>query len=230
MIMYLCTSFNCHSALLSHKLQIRHDTQLGISGDEMDGYQFIAAIFQSLVSLLVSLAWPAAFVIAVALFRGRLSQLLPLLRLKHKDTEVSFRLDQAEKEVLQIPSPPPAASPLGPTPEEATRFEQIAAISPRAAILEKRTDLEQTIKKLAEPYLNELQPQVSRPQTLRDSIRILRKQGIIDDKASALLDDLRVIGNQAAHEPDTEAVNSKVTAIRFGKLVDTVLRYVTMLS
>jgi hypothetical protein len=44
----------------------------------MDGYQFIASFFQSLVSL----AWPAALLIAVLLFRERLRSLLPLLRVK----------------------------------------------------------------------------------------------------------------------------------------------------
>ena len=59
----------------------------------MDGYQFSAAIVQSIVSL----AWPAAFIGAVWLFRGRLMELLPLLKLKHKETEISFRLEQAER-------------------------------------------------------------------------------------------------------------------------------------
>jgi hypothetical protein len=191
----------------------------------MDGYQFIAALVQSLVSL----AWPAAFVIAVALFRGRLTQLLPFLRLKHKDTEVSFRLDQAEQEIRQIPPPAPAALPVEPTPEEKTRFEQIADLSPRAAILEKRSDLEQTITRLAEPYFVQHAPGSGKSQSLLEAIRVLRKQGIIDDKTSALLDDLRVIGNQAAHQPDEPSVNSKVTALRFGKLVDTVLQYLQIL-
>jgi len=37
----------------------------------MNGYQFIAALFQSLVSL----AWPAAFAFAVWLFREKLNSL-----------------------------------------------------------------------------------------------------------------------------------------------------------
>jgi Domain of unknown function (DUF4145) len=196
----------------------------GIKGGTVNGYQFIASIFQSLVSL----AWPVAFVIAVALFRGRLTQLLPLLRLKHKDTEVSFRLDQAEQEIRQIPSPAPTAPKLAPaTPEEKTRFEQIVEISPRAAILEKRTDLEEAINQLAEPHFVQMGTGSGKSRTLLEATRVLREQGIIDDKTSALLDDLRVIGNQAAHEPE-ERVN-KVTALRFGKLVDTLVQYLTLL-
>jgi hypothetical protein len=192
----------------------------------VDGYQFIAAILQSLASL----AWPAAFVIAVALFRGRLSQLLPLLRVKHKDLEVSFRLDKAEQELKQIHPPAPPTLPPPPTPEEKTRFEQVADISPRAAILEKRADLEQTIRQVADPYFLKLGPGSGKSHTLLESIRLLRQEGIIDDKTSALLEDLRVIGNRAAHEPEEPSVNSKVTALRFGKLVDTVLRYVQIFT
>jgi hypothetical protein len=106
----------------------------------MDGYQFSAAIFSSLVSL----AWPAALVICVLLFRERLRTLLPFLRLKHKDTEVSFRLDQAEKESAQIDLQPTPE--LEPTPEEKSRFEKVVEHSPRAAIREKRAELEQVMR------------------------------------------------------------------------------------
>ena len=44
----------------------------------MDAYQFTADLVKSLVSL----AWPAAFVIAVLIFRDKLKSLLPYLRLK----------------------------------------------------------------------------------------------------------------------------------------------------
>jgi Domain of unknown function (DUF4145) len=192
----------------------------------MDGYQFIAAIVQSLVAL----AWPVAFVIAVALFRGRLTQLLPFLRLKHKETEFSFRLDQAENEIKQIPRPALDNEVIEPTPEEKTRYEQIAEISPRAAILEKRSDLEQTINTIAQPYLIRHAQGSGKSHTLLEAIRVLRKEKIIDETTSALLDDLRAIGNQAAHQPNEPAVNNKVAALRFGKLVDTLIQYMNSLT
>jgi hypothetical protein len=189
----------------------------------MDGYQFTASILQSLVSL----AWPAAFVAAVALFRGRLSQLLPFLRLKHKDTEVSFRLEQAELEVRQIPSPPPAPG-QEPTPEETTRYERVAEHSPRAAILEKRAELEQSLRSIAEPHFMQIAAKPGRLSFLT-SVRMLRKAGIIDDRTSALLDDLRVIGNRAAHSNDGTEF-TKEEAMRFGKLADEAIRYMQLLS
>lgn len=189
----------------------------------MDGYQFTAAIFQSVASL----AWPVAFVVAVALFRGRLSQLLPFLRLKHKDVEVSFRLEQAEKQAQQIPAPANTIE-SDPTPEEKLRFEQVAEHSPRAAILEKRAELEQILSTFAEPFVQKTNSAPARRTNLTVAIRILRKAGILDEKTSALLDDLRAIGNQAAHDPEGAKLN-KTAAVRFGQLVDTVIRYIGLL-
>src|SRR2546423_948763 len=102
----------------------------------MDGYALSASIIQSLVSL----AWPAAIVFAVLIFRERLGRLLPLLHVKHKDWEASFRLDQAEKEAAALPPQGPDVS--EPTPEEKTKFEQIAELSPSAAIMDLRRELE----------------------------------------------------------------------------------------
>ena len=192
----------------------------------MNGYQFIAAIFQSVVSL----AWPAAVVICVLLFRERLRTLLPLLRLKHKDTEISFRLEQAEEESAKIDLQP-ASLDLEPTPEEKSRFEKVAEHSPRAAILEKRAELEQALRSIAISFwagTTTSQPS-PRSMSLINSIRILRKEGIIDERTSALLDDLRAIGNQAAHSDDGTEF-TKDEALRFGKLADSTIAYVRMLE
>ncbi len=153
----------------------------------MDWLQFVSSIVQSLVSL----AWPAAFVTAVWLFRGRLSELLPRLRAKYKDIEISFKLDQAEKEAAQLPAPP---TEIEATPEEELRYSQLAAISPRAAIMEMRRELEFAVSNLAvEHGLS------SRPMSLLMAIRALRNKGVIGPQMSALLDDLRTVGNTAAH-------------------------------
>src|SRR6185312_8874221 len=96
----------------------------------MDGYQFTAAIFQSIVSL----AWPAALVAAVWIFKDKITELLPLLRFKYKDFDVSFRLDEAEKEAEALPDQALSE----PTPEEADKFALLVGISPRAAIMDRR--------------------------------------------------------------------------------------------
>jgi Domain of unknown function (DUF4145) len=131
-------------------------------------------------------------------------------------------LEQAELEVRQIASPPPDPG-QEPTPEETTRYERVAEHSPRAAILEKRAELEQGIRAIAEPYFMRTAAKPGK-LTFLTSVRLLRKDGIIDDRTSALLDDLRVIGNRAAHSSDGTEF-TKEEAMRFGKLADDTIRY-----
>jgi Domain of unknown function (DUF4145) len=182
-----------------------HESQ----GAAMDGYQLVASLFQSFVSL----AWPVALVISVLLFRDKLGPLLPFLRVKHKDWEASFRLEQAEKEAAALPPRPEQPEP---TPEEKDRIEKLAEISPRAAILELRTELENIVRFLAQRYGS----QTASPLTLAVATRVLRSKKIIDPHTSALLDDLRAIGNSAAH--GTENQFTKEDAMRFKSLVDVV--------
>ncbi|MGH6726851.1 MAG: DUF4145 domain-containing protein [Pseudolabrys sp.] len=178
----------------------------------MDGYQFFASIIQSVVSL----AWPLAFVAAVWLFREKIAELLPRFRAKYKDLELSFRLDQAEKEAAALP-PAPASTEAMPTAEERSKFDQIAEISPRAAILEVRSGIEEAVRSLA---LNTklLTPRV---QSFLGLTRLLRSREVIDSQTSALLDDLRVVGNNAAHNPISEF--TKEEALRYRKLADQVI-------
>jgi hypothetical protein len=190
----------------------------------MDGYQFTASIFQSLVSL----AWPAALVACVWLFREKLSALLPLLRMKYKDFDVSFRLEQAEKEAAEIP-PPPTSPDLEPTPEEKSRFEKVAEHSPRAAILEKRYELEQVLKSAAEPFVSSSIAKSWKTLPVTTAVRALRLKNLIDERTSALLDDLRAIGNRAAHSRGGEEFTTD-EALRFGKLTDEAIALIQMHS
>jgi Domain of unknown function (DUF4145) len=185
----------------------------------MDGYQFFASIFQSLVSL----AWPAAFVIAVMLFRERLRSLLPLLRVKHKDFEASFRLEQAEKEAALLPPTVPRLE-AQPTPEEKSKFEQIAELSPRAAILETRSDVEEAVRS----YADAVGYEARKTLTFLPLVRLLRSKGYLDPTSSALLDDLRVIGNNAAH--GTDQVFTKEDALRYRSLADQVINQLSQRS
>jgi Domain of unknown function (DUF4145) len=165
-------------------------------------------------SVIGSLAWPAAIVICVLLFRKRLISLLPLLKVRHQDWEARF--DKAETEALQIP-PPAVEAP--PTPEERRRFEEIARLSPRAAILELRAALDTAIRGLAE------QAGLSAAQrgSLTGLIRQLRVEDRIDPATSALLDDLRAIGNRAAHPVEGQEDFSLDEAYRYRDLTERAL-------
>lgn len=167
---------------------------------------------QFFAALVDSLAWPAAVVGSVFIFRRKLAELLPRLQFRYKDAEATFRLEQAEKEAEALP-PAPEDTPE-PTPEERSRFEQIAEISPRAAMLEVRTDIEEAVRSLAKAA-DLLTPRV---QSVLGLTRLLRSRGVIEPHTSALLDDLRVLGNNAAHSTDTDF--SIEDALRYRELAN----------
>jgi hypothetical protein len=171
----------------------------------MNWLDFFASVFASIASL----AWPAAVVAAVYMFRGELRPLLPRLRLKHKETEISFRLDGAEYAAEQLPAPqsPPE------TPEERNRVEQLADLSPTAVVLEARRDLDAAIRFKA----NAVGLEAERKPIVH-MIRELRMRQEIPPQISALLDDLRAVGNAAAH--DRNYAVTKETALRYRELAD----------
>lgn len=178
----------------------------------MDAYELSASIVQSVASI----AWPASVFASFFLFRRHLISLLPLLRLKHKDLEISFRLDRAEIQAATLPAAPTIEA-SQPTPEERGRFEQVADISPRAAILETRTEIEEAVRSFARS-IGIVTPRVS---SLLGLTRLLRSSGALGANTSALLDDLRVVGNNAAHDSNT--VISREEALRYRALADQVI-------
>jgi hypothetical protein len=178
----------------------------------MDGYQFIAALVQAVASL----AWPAAVVCCVWLFREKLNTLLPMLKMKYKDLDISFRLGKAEEEAASLPAPKDAEE-AKPTPEEKSKFDQIAEISPRAAILEVRTDIEEAVRSVAKRS-KLLTPKV---QSTLGLTRLLRSREVIDAQTSALLDDLRVLGNNAAH--NSNSIFTKEEANRYRTLANQII-------
>lgn len=177
----------------------------------MDGYGLIASIIASVVSL----GWPIAFFAAVWLFRKNLADLLPKLRVKHSDWEASFRLDRAEQEAQALPK---QVSSPAPTPEELDHYSRIARISPRAAMLEIRAELEEAIEKLLE---RAGKVDKGRQLPLASAIRLLRAEKLIDAHSSSVLDGLRVVGNRVAH--DRSASVDYEDAMQFKRLTDVVL-------
>jgi len=185
-----------------------------------EGDSNIYSVWVAIIQLLGALAWPTALIVAICLFKKDLQRLLPLARFKYGDSEVSFRLEQAEEDAAallaqrQRPEEPR-------TPEEIERFEKIAEISPRAAILEKRRALEEAvIKRVAE---EPGQPS-GKNLPMSAAVRTLRKLGKIDTHTSAILDDLIAVGNAAAHRADGF---TKQEAERYQKLADQAISFLT---
>lgn len=183
----------------------------------MDGYQFAAAILQSIVSL----AWPAVALITVLVFRARLMSLLPFARLKYKEVELRFQ--DATKEAAKLPEP--AMTPdIEPTPEEISKFEKMAKLAPRGAMLEVRANLEEAVREYAQIQgLSNISPYTSYSLLVRQ----LRQNDLIDRNTSALLDDLRAIGNAAAHN---QSDPTEEDALRYQELAQRLIQQFNVLS
>jgi hypothetical protein len=81
-----------------------------------------------------------------------------------------------------------------------------------------RTEIDDAVRRLFEARVQTEKP----GNSVLDQIRLLRLAGIIDKPTSALLDDLRKIGNTARH--DTTQEFSKADAVRYKDLVERVLQ------
>jgi hypothetical protein len=173
----------------------------------MDGYQLIASLFQSLMSA----AWPAAFAFAAWLFKDKLAALLPLLHLKYKELDVSFRLQEAEKEVAALP---PVEEPSEPTYEETEKFGQLAKTAPAWAIAEKGLAIEQALSEFGRT-IGVKEPRI---KGWTGWTRALRKESLIDSATAAVLDDLRAVRNSAVHGGDTMVTEHD--ALRFAAVAD----------
>jgi hypothetical protein len=185
-------------------------------GTIMDIYTFTVEIVKAITSMIAAFALPVALIVCVWLFKEKLAMLLLAFRVRHKDWEASFRWDKAEAEAKKLPSGPfdPETQP---TPEEKNRFEQIAKIAPREAILEVGTQLEEAVRSYAS---TKGFAHYSRRYALL--IRLLRSKKLIDANTSALLDDLQNIGNAAAHNLSDP---TEMEAFRYKKLADQLIRH-----
>jgi hypothetical protein len=169
------------------------------------------------VKVIEALVWPGVIVWLVWMFKQHFEKLLPYLYVKHKNWEAAFRLEKAVEEAVALPAPSQQDEAQAATPEELTRFDQLVAISPKVAILELRRELEGLVQRYAEPLIGPSNS--NRPLSIL--IRTLRNLKLIDPSASAILDDLRVVGNSAAHSVD-EAEFTKDDAHNYRDLVEKV--------
>jgi hypothetical protein len=182
----------------------------------MDGYQLTAIIFQSIAKL----GWPVAVCVIIWMFKNKLLELLPGVRVKHKDWEASFRLEKAEEAVaskaLALPGKETVLS-----PEEEDRFSDVVKASPRAAILETGATLEETLRRFARAH-GILRDKGRTPSSYY-IVRELENRGMLDAGAAKVLNDLRAVGNSAAHGGEEFSVTEK-DAYRFRALADFVTR------
>jgi len=160
----------------------------------MNGYALIASLFQSLVSL----AWPLAAVICVYLFREKLKEILPRLHLRHKETEISFRLAEAAKEADELAAKEPSAT--APSERFPDRLLKLAEVSPSAAIMEGWKDVEEAVHEVS---INRFGPSYAGEKkglvAAKNLVFQLQVEGQIDRETVNLLGDLMKIRNEVAH-------------------------------
>jgi len=165
----------------------------------MDWKQFFAA-------LVGSVAWPTAIIITVLLLKTPLAKLLPKIRsfkygdlhidLEQQLAEVKAEVTASEPEPLlaEQPLPPPSAL-------------QLAAISPRSAVLMAWLEVEKTIGEIASQHnlTTMTGPNgLIRPMMIGESMRHLYDKGIINELTFNTFRKLNRIRNEAAHMTSKE--------------------------
>ena len=169
----------------------------------MDWLTFISEIVRSI-------AWPFAIAVIAWWFRSEIRGLVPrLTRFRHNDTEIEFAQDvqrlraEAEREHLLEPQNETTEAPAD---ETLTRLQEIAAISPRAAIVEAWIDVERAsadaVRRLNIPI----------DQNLRTPMRFISMLSAqhIDPRRMRQIDELRRLRNDAAHVPEFTVDESTV--------------------
>lgn len=149
-------------------------------------------ILTFIAELVKAAAWPLAAIVIALIFRQQLRALLSRIR-KGKVGPAEFEFEQEVKELTE------QATPQLPPPQVGTPTVTLATTNPRAAILEAWLDVESSVNRLA--YNRQL-PAPSAPRNAASIIRAIEKSGILPFEDVALFNDLRVLRNQATHDPD----------------------------
>lgn len=185
----------------------------------MDALEFLAAV-------LGSVAWPATVITLFLLLKKPILELIPLLqKLKYKDVELEFGLglQKAEMTAIELLAPDPLQLPAEAESVrlEETRFLELAQLSPRAAVTEAWRDVEQASRQAAKRIGLVL---TAREFALPKHAQAKMVQaGLINDQTGKLLDQLRVLRNQAAHAP--EFAVSTEAAVEYSELAKRLVEY-----
>lgn len=156
----------------------------------MDWFTFVE-------KLIGHLAWPVGAVVAVALLRNEIKQLLPFVkRLKAGPVEAEFEREVKELRATtesqeQLIPPPPQLSP------EKQMLLQLVQVNPRSAILEAWRGVEAAAARVVSSraiYVPERE--AGSPFAV---IRAVAKEGVLSGEELSLFHELRSLRNQAAH-------------------------------
>ncbi len=157
-------------------------------------------ILNFVAALVDSLAWPAALVTVLVLFRRPLRALLPNLnRLRYKGLEVEFGQELAA--VRQQIKPATDAKKLQADQEAADYYRAVGETSPRTAIIEAWIGME-TSAISSVRTLDLIPPDGAVP--FPKLLTALRHGELLSERGAQALGRLRNLRNAAAHDPDLE--------------------------
>ena len=155
----------------------------------MDTLEFIAALVGHLV-------WPLTVIVAIFVFRGPISNLLPFLqRLRYKDFVVEFnqKIDDVEAQATAM---------TGKSIEDRVEDDllELAQVHPRGAVIDSWLAVERAVRDLAESQ--DTAVDLSRRRSILAIERELAHSGVINPQVVSFLRDLRSTRNEVAHRLD----------------------------
>ena len=147
--------------------------------------------------VLEHLAWPVVALVIVLYLRSEIRQLLPnVKKLKVGSVEAEFELAVSKLETKAASLPEVPASAVPPDPEDDV-VRQLAVYHPRSAILEAWREIEIAANQAlaaTEP------PNASRPRRATEVMKLVAQKEMLPPLSLEMLDSLRVMRNQVAHE------------------------------
>ncbi len=147
--------------------------------------------------LVRSLAWPLVVLVLVILFRKPLGNLIPYLRrLKYGKLEAEFirDLETADNKAQSLPPLPPSAIQPDYLQSLLATLLDISKKSPTASILETWRNIEIQLSR----FLDYVSPE-QRKIPSWGIVDKLYKRETIDSDFKSLIDQLRIVRNEAAH-------------------------------
>ncbi len=179
---------------------------------------------QTLVQLVSAIAWPFTVIIIAFMFRREIRKATNRIStLSYGDVKAEFEhdLNKLEREIKELPAK--ESSSKIERPEKDTeildsyeRLNRIAAISPRAAIMEAWRDIEVTTKQVTDAYEISTDSQIAGVKAIRELVH----QHLLPESVVSVYEQMRRLRSQAAH-----AADFKITTDEAQRYIDTAYRF-----
>jgi hypothetical protein len=161
--------------------------------------------------IIVGIAWPVIILIVAFTFKRQIANSLPnifnsIKKLKYGKFEAEFERVTKEAEELKLPEA--VRTDQGSVDAAVSvrdEYQKLATLSPRTTIMEAWINFERTLLE----YSGQFAYGRTRPYISQVTLRDLANNGIISDRESNLIADIRDLRNLAAHEPDFSVSSDK---------------------